>query len=123
MASQRIIVQLPPELVEKVDRCRGDVSRSLWVRRAVERALERAMIREEIPAHPAPAEQPERRVDPGLAVEVARQAERDYPPSTFNVRPARELLAATKLATRAWDGHNESAREFLGPYDPLGKKK
>lgn len=48
---------MPRELVEKIDRARGDVSRSLWIRRAVERALEADSSGKPARA-PAPAEQP-----------------------------------------------------------------
>lgn len=35
----RVNVSLPDELLARVDAVRGDVARSLWLRRAVERAL------------------------------------------------------------------------------------
>lgn len=63
MASKRVIVQMPATLLAMVDERRGDVSRSLWVRRAVERALDvdgsgRRAVTQVAPEVPAPAEQP-----------------------------------------------------------------
>jgi len=36
---QRISLPIPAELLEKVDEARGDVPRTLWIRRAIEARL------------------------------------------------------------------------------------
>ena len=48
------------EFVGRIDRARGDVPRSVWVRRAVERALEEWVCSSAL-GPPAPAEQPRNR--------------------------------------------------------------
>lgn len=64
----KVSISLPDELGERVDLVRGDVPRSVWMRRAVERALEESGAHQgaivSTPS-PAPAEQP-----PGSASRV-----------------------------------------------------
>jgi hypothetical protein len=63
---RRISLPLPSEMLERIDKVRGDVPRTVWIRRSVERALSETRVEFEAVRNPGgsvglrvPAEQPD----------------------------------------------------------------
>lgn len=118
--STRIHIVVPVGTLARVDAVRGDVSRSLWVRRAVERALGGAGDGETLlSGHhvvdelPAPAEQP---------AAVERASESGMIREEISAYPAPAQESGLGVRAEVWrEAGVRSAREFV-PYPKRGKK-
>lgn len=109
---QPLSFRWPKEFIAQIDAARGDVSRSLWVRRAVERALDDAGLAvrgasSDAPGvqSPAPAEQPKSQYVGRLYVskpldDDSPDEDEPEPPIPKRAQPLRQTIHRSSLQAR-----------------------